>query len=117
MGDNVKKVRNIRENPRVAFGIPYPHHFIRPAPDFCIQFQGTAEILPLEDPGAARAFRQNPMLRRILDQQAPRADGDIFLKIIPEVKIFGFGLGMNIFKLLKNIERGRFVTMVPADRR
>jgi nitroimidazol reductase NimA-like FMN-containing flavoprotein (pyridoxamine 5'-phosphate oxidase superfamily) len=114
-GISVKKARNIRENQCIAFGIPFTHHVIRPAPDFCIQFQGKAEILPFTDPEANAAYRQNAMMRKMLESQQAGSEGSIFIKITPDEKIFGFGLGMNIFSLLKNIESGRFVTRIPAE--
>jgi nitroimidazol reductase NimA-like FMN-containing flavoprotein (pyridoxamine 5'-phosphate oxidase superfamily) len=116
-GRSVKKTRNIRENPHVAFGIPFAHHVAHLAPDFCIQFQGRAEILPFSDPDATAALQQTVMMRKMLEAQKMGSTDEIIIKITPTGKILGFGLGMNIFSLLKNIESGRFETTIPVERR
>ena len=65
-GIDTKKAKNIRDNPDVTFAIPIPHHIIRFAPDFNIQFQGRAEILPFNDPKAQEAMKQRRLMKRML---------------------------------------------------
>lgn len=112
-GTDVKKTKNIRKNPNITFAIPFPHYIIRFAPDFCIQFQGKAEILPFNDPKAQDAFNQKRLMRRMLKKISLDTQDEIIIRIIPDKKIHGFGLGISLFKLLKNIENGRFFTFIP----
>ena len=114
-GATVKKTKNIRNNPEVTFAIPFPHHIIRFAPDFCIQFQGRAEILPFNDKGAQEAMKRNMLMKRMLKNTPPDTKEEIIIRIKPDKKIHGFGLGIPLFKLLKNIENGRFYSIIPQN--
>lgn len=111
-----KKTRNIRANPNVSFVITFPHHVLRFVPASCIQFQGRAEVLPVDDPDARAAFQRNQVLRMTLEQGASEPERAVFLKITPDAKIFGYGLGMSLLELRRNIEAGPFRTTVPAER-
>jgi general stress protein 26 len=112
-----KKTRNIRANPNVSFVITFPHHLLRFVPSSCIQFQGRAEVLPYDDPNARAAFQRNEVLRMTLEQGASDPERAVFLKITPDAKVFGYGLGMSLLALRRNIEAGPFETTVPPGRR
>lgn len=60
----LKKARNIRNNPNVSFVVPFPHYVFRMLPPACIQFQGKAEIIPINDPTATKAFQKSIVLKR-----------------------------------------------------
>ncbi|MHA1741335.1 MAG: pyridoxamine 5'-phosphate oxidase family protein [Candidatus Thorarchaeota archaeon] len=121
-GAEYKKTRNIRKNPNVSFAIPFPHHWLRFIPDYCIQFQGKAEILPVDDPVAVRSFQSKYMLRENLKAAEKLAimtsdDRPVFLRITPRKRIHVFGVGISLRTMLKNIELGAYSVTVPEDRR
>ena len=115
-----KKVKNIRHNSSVSFVIPFPHHFLRFVPSSCVQFQGTAEILPYEDSEAQQAFKMgNKMLMMNLKQaikEDPIGEYTVFIKIIPNQKIFCYGLGISLMKLQKDVEIGSYSVRIPERR-
>lgn len=116
-GTRVHKTRNVRANPNVSFGIPFAHHLARPAPDFCVQFQGTAEVLRFNHPAAQEALRRRRMMRRTLKKTPLDTRERVVVRVVPDARVHGFGLGMNLVKLLRNIESGRFVGEIPPERR
>ncbi len=116
-GATVRKTRNIKQNHRVSISIPYSHHLMRFAPDFCIQFQGTAEIVPFSDDGAQEAFRSNMLMKMMLEKISSNPEEHVAFCIKPDEKIHGFGLGRNLFHHLKDIGASRFVSFVPQSRR
>jgi len=114
-GADTLKVKNIQANPAVSFAIPFPHYILRMAPDFCIQFQGAAQILSFNDPGGQEAIKSRRIMSRMLQRIPLDSTEEVLIHIVPDKKIHGFGLGMSFFKLLKNIEAGRFFTLVPDE--
>ncbi len=114
-GRDTKKVKNIQSNPEISFGIPFPHYILRFPPEFCLQFQGHAEILPFSDPNGQAAIKSRRLMKRMLKQIPFETTEEIIIRIIPDRKILGFGLGINLFKLLRNIEGGRFFSIVPDE--
>ena len=111
---DTKKAKNIRDNPNVTFAIPIPHHIIRFAPDFNIQFQGKAEILLFNDPKAQEAMKQRRLMKRILKNYPLDTKSEIFIHLSPDKKIHGFGLGIPFFKLIKDITgQGQFYSLIP----
>jgi general stress protein 26 len=111
-----KKTRNIRANPNVSFVVPFPHHLLRSVPSSCVQFQGRAEVLSCDDPEGRASFQRNSVLRMTLEQGATEPERAVFLKITPDEKVFGYGLGMSLLALSRNIEAGPFETTVPRER-
>jgi general stress protein 26 len=111
-----KKTRNIRANPNVSFVVPFPHHVLRFVPSSCIQFQGRAEVLPWDDADARASFQRNDVLKMTLEVGGNDPERAVFLVITPDAKIFGYGLGMSLLALRRNIEAGPFVTTVPQQR-
>ncbi|MHA2091773.1 MAG: pyridoxamine 5'-phosphate oxidase family protein [Candidatus Kariarchaeaceae archaeon] len=114
-GMNYKKAKNIIENPNVSFVIPFPHHILRFVPAPCIQFQAVAEIIETYDREVRLCFQKNRILRMTL-KQADALDDMVFLKIKPDRKIYGHGIGMSIFELRKDETKGSFTSLIPEDR-
>ncbi len=114
-----KKVKNIQENPNIAFVIPFPHHIFRFAPSSCIQFQGTAELLPLDDTEARLAFSGKKLLKmnikeaeRLKKEQGSEA---IFIKIIPNKKIYCYGIGIGLMEMRKDISAASYSVEIPSN--
>ena len=115
----LKKARNIQRNPNVSFVVPFPHYFLRPLPQACIQFQGKANIIPIDDPGALGAFRSSVVLKRSLEHSLKLGES-VFIRLVPDKKIFSFGIGANALQFLlrsQNKNLGNFFVTVPEDRR
>ena len=115
-----KKVRNIQHNSSVSFVIPFPHHLLRFVPSSCVQFQGTAEILPFEDQETQQSFKTGKkMLTMSLEQaikEDPTGENVVFIKIVPDQKIFCYGLGISLMQLRKDIEIGTYSVSIPIER-
>ena len=118
----LKKARNIRDNPNVSFVVPFPHYLFRSIPPRCIQFQGKAELLPIEDdddrdPVVVNAFQRSIVLKRSMEHSL-RLGESIFIRIVPDKKIFCFGIGANLLRLLipsQNKNLGNFYVTVPEN--
>ena len=63
----LKKARNIHSNPTVSFVVPFPHYIFRSLPPACIQFQGKAELISIDDPAAVKSFQSSLVLRRSME--------------------------------------------------
>ena len=117
---NYKKVKNIEKSNSVSFVIPFPHHILRFVPASCVQFQGTAEILPFSDKEAQGSFNAgSKILKMNLKQVSERKDkekGVVFIKIIPDRKLYCYGLGFSLNELRKNVETGSYIVTIPQDR-
>jgi Pyridoxamine 5'-phosphate oxidase len=115
----LKKARNIRDNPNVSFAVPFPHYLFRSIPPRCIQFQGKAELLPIDDPIVIKAFQSSIVLKRSMEHSL-RLGESVFIRIVPDKKIFCFGIGANILQFLipsQNKNLGNFYVIVPENRR
>lgn len=116
----LKKARNIRNNPNVSFVVPFPHYLFSSIPPRCIQFQGKAELLPISDDSIAlKAFQSSIVLKRSM-QHSLRLGESIFIRVVPDKKIFCFGIGANLLKFLipsQNKNLGNFYVTVPENRR
>ncbi|MFX1274736.1 MAG: pyridoxamine 5'-phosphate oxidase family protein [Promethearchaeota archaeon] len=115
-----KKVQNILKNASVSFVIPFPHYVLRFVPASCVQFQGNAKILPINNKDAQEAFtNSHKMLKMNLDQ-VNKLEMDkeetVFIKIVPSSKISCYGLGISMMQLRKNIEIGSYAVNVPQER-
>lgn len=95
----LKKARNLQNNPNVSFVVPYPSLLFRMIPPPCIQFQGKAEIIPIDDPIALKAFESSIVLRCSMIHSTTLGQS-IFIKIVPDDKIFCFGIGASIWDFL-----------------
>ena len=115
----LKKARNIRDNPNVSLVVPFPHYLFRSIPPRCIQFQGKAELLPIDDPIVIKAFQSSIVLKRSMEHSL-RLGESVFIRIVPDKKIFCFGIGANILQFLipsQNKNLGNFYVIVPENRR
>jgi general stress protein 26 len=104
------KVRNIRENPRVAVSIPVRKYLF--APPMAVQFQGTAEILTPDDPhikGLLAAGR----LKRITGLGALKKPGICLVKVTPGRRISSYGIGIPLIRLMRDITLGARSVQVP----
>lgn len=117
---NYRKVKNIESNSSVSFVIPFPHHILRFVPSSCIQFQGTAKIIPFSDKDAQESFGESSKILKMNLKQEPKIndeeEGAIFKKIIPNKNIFCYGLGFSLMELRKNIENGSYSVTIPPER-
>ena len=114
-----KKVKNIQENPNIAFVIPFPHHIFRFAPSSCIQFQGLAELLSLDNSEARLAFSGKKLLKmnikeaeRLRKEQGSEA---IFIKIKPHKKIYCYGIGIGLMEMRKDISAASYSVEIPNN--
>lgn len=116
----LKKARNIHDNSNVSFVVPFPHYLFPSIPPRCIQFQGKAELLPIDDdPVVVKAFQRSIVLKRSMEHSL-RLGESIFIRIVPNKKIFCYGIGANLLKFLipsQNKNLGNFYVIVPENRR
>ena len=116
-----KKIRNIMQNPNVSFIVPFPHHFLRIIPSSTIEFRGIAKVLPLDSAEAISGFNEKYLLRKGLEKYTKeKQDSDdtdnVFVKIIPNNKVFCFGIGLSLLELKNNHEKGIFTVLIPSKR-
>ena len=95
----LKKARNISNNPNVSFVVPFPHYVFRIVPPACIQFQGKAELIPIGNPAAIKLFHTSIVLQRSFRHSLNLGEST-FIRIVPDNKIFSFGIGANIWQFL-----------------
>jgi Pyridoxamine 5'-phosphate oxidase len=115
----LKKARNITNNPNVSFVVPFPHYVFRIVPPACIQFQGKAELIPIDNPAAVKVFQASIILRRSVRHSLNLGEST-FVRIVPDNKIFSFGIGANIWQFLlrsKNKNLRNYIVIVPEYRR
>lgn len=94
-----RKVRNIRENPHVGVCIPVRKFPV--GPPFCVQFDGTAEILsPRDEPIVA--LLEAGRLKRITAHGELSAPRLCFLRVTPDRKVSTYGLGVPLLALLRD---------------
>jgi len=120
-GAKYKKTRNLRRNPNVSFVIPFPHHWLRFIPDYVVQFQGSARIVPLDHEIAVAAFQDKWILRGNIDmaeklQNPETGEEAVFIEIRPNKKIHVFGLGISMRTMLSDVEQGAYTVEIPDDR-
>ncbi len=115
----LKKARNISNNPNVSFVVPFPHYVFRIVPPACIQFQGKANLIPIDNPIAFKVFQASIVLRRSFRHSLNLGEST-FIRIVPDNKIFSFGIGANIWQFLlrsRNKNLGNYHVIVPEYRR
>ncbi|MGI0078673.1 MAG: pyridoxamine 5'-phosphate oxidase family protein [Nitrososphaerales archaeon] len=93
------KARNITHNPNISFVVPIPRRLLRFIPPGSVQFQGTAEIVPLSE-DVRKAFSRSIALRQTLGSAS--TDDSCFVKIIPDTVVFTYGLGVSLMQLVRN---------------
>ncbi len=113
----LRKARNLVENPNVSFVVPLTRRLLWFLPPPCIQFQGTAEVLDLNDPGGTETFLSFAMGRRILsmyEEFARRGEtGVCFLRITPDPTLSTYMVGHSIWELIRRMETGIERVAVP----
>ncbi len=111
-----KKARNIANRPEVAFVIPAPR-IVGFLPPNSIQFQGTAELLPLADGESRRAFESSLVLRRVLRLQLEQKEEvSVFVRVHPGRAVFTYGVGLSILQLMKHVEGSSARVDIPGSR-
>jgi general stress protein 26 len=94
-----KKARNICANPRVAVCIPVRRYPL--APPFLVQFGGTAELLPLDDPAIVELLRAR-RLKKITSHGELDDPDSCFVRITPDRRVFTYGIGVSLRTLLRD---------------
>ena len=110
IGADTVKARNIRENPRVAVCIPvrtFPF-----APPMAVQYQGTAHLLPIDDPEITPLLHEG-RLKKITGLGALNTAGTTFVRIRPGRRITSYGLGMSLLTLMRDVTQGARSVEVP----
>jgi nitroimidazol reductase NimA-like FMN-containing flavoprotein (pyridoxamine 5'-phosphate oxidase superfamily) len=95
------KVRNIRMNPHIAFSVP-----IRKVPFFppyCIQFQGTAEIVSLNDP-AIRQLAESGAFKRVSTKKELEKPGQVVIRITPGKRVSTYGFGFSPLAIIRDAQ-------------
>jgi general stress protein 26 len=117
----LKKTRNIAQNPSVSLVIPVTRRLLWFLPPPTIQMRGRAEILDWTDAEGTEVFRHFWMGRRILkayNESHRRGETRIcFLKITPDPVIATYMVGYNILDLQKRMESGAARVAIPAEYR
>jgi hypothetical protein len=106
------KTRNVRENPNVAVSIPVRQ--LPLGPPLAVQFQGTAEVLPVDDPHIVQ-LRSAGRLKKILTADPTAVRGVCVLRVVPRRRISTYGLGVPLRKLLRDPSCGHRSVRVPDD--
>jgi len=98
LADSVK-ARNIRANPNIAVTIPVRR--LPVGPPSTIQFQGTAEILPLDDP-RIHSLAASGTLKTVTSHGELTLPGGCFLKITPARRVNTYGIGISLLTFIRN---------------
>lgn len=94
-----RKGRNIAHDPRVGVCVPYRR--LPVGPPYTLHFQGTAELVALDDPDAVRHHEAGD-LASISGHGAMEMDGACFVRIVPKGTIHSFGPGVPILDLVRD---------------
>lgn len=94
-----RKVRNIEANERVAVTIPVRR--LPVGPPSTIQFQGTAEVF---DSGAPEvtALAESGAIKSITGHGELALPGGCFVRITPARRLHTYGLGLSLWKLIRD---------------
>ena len=103
VGGATVKVRNVRENPNVAVSIPVRKHLF--GPPMAVQFQGVGQVLAADDPHIKELLEAG-RLKHIASFGALKTPGVCFIKVTPHRRIFSYGLGVSLFRLLRDLSQG-----------
>ncbi len=98
MFDDSIKVRNIRDNPRVAVCIPARK--IPMFPPFAVQFQGRAELLPNDDTEVVRLY-ESGAFKRIISKADFANSHSWFARIAPPRRVLTYGLGVPLLQIVR----------------
>lgn len=92
------KARNARENPRIAACIPAQK--VPFFPPFCIQFQGTAEVLPADDPTIRHMAAAGRFKAIVSDKDLHQPD-QVFIRITPGKRMHSYGVGEKLMDIVR----------------
>lgn len=105
-GDSIK-ARNIRGNPRVAVCIPARKFPL--FPPFCIQFQGTADVIPATDPAIATLAEAGRFKAIVSNKDLARPD-QVFIRVAPGKRVHSYGIGERLLDIIRTPqEAGRSI--------
>ena len=93
------KVRNVRANRRVAVCIPVRRYPV--GPPFSVQFQGNAQVRPVDDPEIVRLLEAG-RLKRITSHGELDDPNACFLRVAPGRRVATYGLGVPLRVLLRD---------------
>ena len=93
------KVRNIRENPRVALCIPVRRYPI--GPPSTVQFQGLAEVLAVDEPEVT-GLVASKRLKRITSHGELEHPEACMLRVNPGPTVATYGLDVGLRELLRD---------------
>lgn len=94
-----RKARNIATNPRVAVTIPIRR--LPVGPPSSVHFQGRAELLAQDD-AEIRDLVAGGYLTSITGHGELDVSGGSFVRIEPDSTLFTYGLGMSLWRLIRN---------------
>jgi general stress protein 26 len=94
-----RKARNVAENPHV--GVVVPIRRLPVGPPSSAQFQGTAEVVDMDDPEIVRLVEAGKLKAVTSHGELDRPDG-CFIRITPGRKVITYGLGMSLWHLLRH---------------
>jgi general stress protein 26 len=94
-----RKARNVAENPHVGVVIPVRRLPVGPPSE--VQFQGTAEIVDMDDPHIAELVEAGQLKKVTSHGELDRPDG-CFIRITPGRTVHTYGLGMSLWQLLRH---------------
>jgi general stress protein 26 len=94
-----RKARNVAENPYA--GVVIPVRRLPVGPPSSVQFQGTAEVVDMDDPEIVRLVDSGQLKAVTSHGELDRPDG-CFVRITPGRKVNTYGLGMSLWQLLRH---------------
>jgi len=109
-----RKARNLADNPKV--GVCIPIRRLPVGPPSSVQFQAIAEVLAVDDPHIA-ALVQRDELKSITGHGELDDPDNCFLRITPTGRVNTYGLGMSLWKLMRDPLHAAGQTQFPTDRR
>ncbi|MCE7748789.1 MAG: hypothetical protein GPJ51_10345 [Candidatus Heimdallarchaeota archaeon] len=112
-----KKIRNIQDNPKISFIIPFPHHHFRFVPSGTITLNGVAKLVPVNTENIIEIFSEKRILKMIIaDIDLEKDEEYVFIKIEPDQKILCYGVGFNILKLRGSHTEGGYFVTIPTEK-
>ena len=94
-----RKLRDIRENPRVAVQIPVRRFPV--GPPFSIHLRGRAEEMARDDPALVELLRTG-RLKKITGHGVLDDPQSCFVRIVPDRRVSTYGLGVPLRTLLRD---------------
>ena len=112
-----KKLRNIQNNPKISFIIPFPHHHLRFVPSGTITLNGIAKLVPLNSRDIIEIFSEKRILKLIIANiNFEKNEELVFIKIEPDSKILCYGVGFSIWKLRGSHTEGGYSVTIPTEK-